>query len=629
MTADIANLAKDARQRMAWRVGVSGHRELNSIHLANLRQSVDRVFADLDAALKLAHKIDGADAVFTSDQPLVTVVSPLAIGADQLVADVAVSRRLRLIAPLPFPEADYRLDFPEAKEKEPFDRLLQYARRDGKVVELDGAYEPKTTRNDGYMAVGEFVVRNCDLLIAIWNGDEAAGHGGTGDVVPYARNCGVPVVHIWSEKPAEIRILDAAGEPAPYTRDALAALIGKQLLPEPSPPHLADPKKKAEEHEKRKKRQIASARRYFTGEPLSVSDTPLDFMYGGPFKPNMRASLVALSKIFPFFVGLAEKIGEKESSTFPAPPCGTGEPCTRHLFAHHHRADALASFYAKLHRSAFLLVYALGATALSFAVAALFLLHVPVPGLGIGAEYVFTGLEFVILLTILALVRMDNRFGWRDRWLEYRLLAELLREADLLAQVGRPMPMNRIDEMAEDLPGRAWVRNAYCAIVRASGFVSLKFDAAFLGKLRDYAADVRLADQIKYHKAAVSRNEAVAGTLRSVGEVAFGLTMLAATLKLTWHAVADMFALGLMAGVLPAFAYACFGIRNQAEFEIVSRRSERMIVKLERHSERLRALQGARLTSVALGREILKAAAVMRHDAADWASIFEVKETET
>jgi hypothetical protein len=56
--------------------------------------------------------------------------------------------------------------------------------------------------------------------------------------------------------------------------------------------------------------------------------------------------------------------------------------------------------------------------------------------------------------------------------------------------------------MAEDLPGRAWVRNAYCAIVRASGFVSLKFDVTFLGKLRDYAASVRLADQVKYHKQA-------------------------------------------------------------------------------------------------------------------------------
>jgi hypothetical protein len=54
MTADIANLAKDARQRMTWRVGVSGHRELNGNHLANLHQSIERVFADLDAALKLA-----------------------------------------------------------------------------------------------------------------------------------------------------------------------------------------------------------------------------------------------------------------------------------------------------------------------------------------------------------------------------------------------------------------------------------------------------------------------------------------------------------------------------------------------------------------------------------------------
>ena len=266
-----------------------------------------------------------------------------------------------------------------------------------------------------------------------------------------------------------------------------------------------------------------------------------------------------------------------------------------------------------------MMVYALGAVALSCAVAALYFHDL---------VYVFTGLELAVLLSLAALVFADNELRWRDRWLEYRLLAEMLREADLLAQIGRPMPIARVSELAQDLPGRAWVAVAYCAIVRRAGVVSRTFDAPFLSRLRDYAAGTRLEDQIVYHRKTAKRAESIALALRMVALVAFVGTVLAAALKLGWHE-SQYYAVGLLAGVLPAFAYACFGIRNQAEFEIVSRRSERIVSKLKRHQKNIRTLQGEKLTSETLGLEILQAAAVMRHDAADWGSIFEVKETDT
>lgn len=624
---ELQRMAADARPRLAWRIGVSGHRTLDERHLKGIREAVARVLADVGAALKTVQGVDHAATVFSSEVPMLTVLSALAVGADRMLAEAAVNGQLRLVAPLPFAARDYRRDFPQSTEQ--FERYLRYAQGHGGVVELDGDYASEATRNRAYMAVGEFTVRNCDLLLAIWNGDDARGLGGTGDVVAYARDRGVPVVHIQSDKPADIRILGATGEAAtPYSRDAIAALVRAQVLPDPPMPRIADPVRRQKEFDRRKKRQIEDSKQYFTGERLSYADRPLDFLYSGPFAPRTSLSPSILSWLFPSFVRL---FGHGAAVSVPVkrdPPYGKADPCARHLFAHHHRADVLASFYANLHRSAFLLVYVLGAAALSCAVAALFTMGHKVPWIGWKAEYFFTGLELVILIALGALVRTDNWLRWRDRWLEYRLLAELLREADLLAQIGRPMPIATIDELAEDLPGRAWVRTAYCAIVRAAGFASLTFDKALLEDLRDYAADTRLADQIAYHERAMSRNEDVAHVLRLVGEVAFGLTVVAAIVKLSWHSVADLFALGLLAGILPALAYASFGIRNQAEFEIVGRRSERMIIKLERHSHRLKALAGERLTSPALGREMLRASAVMRHDAADWASIFEVKGTE-
>jgi hypothetical protein len=209
------------------------------------------------------------------------------------------------------------------------------------------------------------------------------------------------------------------------------------------------------------------------------------------------------------------------------------------------------------------------------------------------------------------------------------LLAELLRQADLLAQIGRPMPIAKIDELTQDLPGRAWVMIAYSAIVRRAGLVTRSYDKTFLARLRDYTAATRLEDQVAYHRGAEMRNESISKRLRTIAEFVFYGTMAVAITKIVASGFAEPLGFALLAVALPAAAYAFFGIRAQAEFEIVGRRSERMIAKLTRHQQRLRALQGDALTSEALGREILKAAGVMRHDAADWASIFEVKETET
>jgi hypothetical protein len=308
------------------------------------------------------------------------------------------------------------------------------------------------------------------------------------------------------------------------------------------------------------------------------------------------------------------------------PPCGPEDPAALYLFLQHHRADCLALFYSNVHRSAFLLVYVLGALALTFAVAALSVGHECV--LGIDGIHLFTGLELIVLLILGALVAADNSLGWRDRWLDYRLLAELLREADLLAQAGRSMPLAKIDELTQDLPGRAWVTVAYAAIVRRAGIVSYRRDRTYLENLRVYAADTRLQDQIAYHLRTEKKVEAIAHKLRFVGSFAFGATVVVAAAKFFFPEQVSWLPLGFLAGALPALAYACFGIRNQAEFEIVSRRSARMIARLCRHKTRINDLVGPALTGDALGREILSAADEMRHDAADWTSIFEVKETE-
>ena len=52
---------------------------------------------------------------------------------------------------------------------------------------------------EAFLAAGKVVVERCDLILAIWDGQPAAGLGGTADIVRYARQRGVPVQVIWPE----------------------------------------------------------------------------------------------------------------------------------------------------------------------------------------------------------------------------------------------------------------------------------------------------------------------------------------------------------------------------------------------------------------------------------------------
>ena len=83
-----------------------------------------------------------------------------------------------------------------------------------------------------------------------------------------------------------------------------------------------------------------------------------------------------------------------------------------------------------------------------------------------------------------------------------------------------------------------------------------------------------------------------------------------------------------LAGLFPSIAAASFGIRNQAEFDIVINRSGRIHDRLEEQSKHIESLNEIHLTQATLGRAILQATAILRDDTAEWAAIFEVKESD-
>jgi len=129
------------------------------------------------------------------------VLSSLAEGADRIIAAEVLRRPgATLMVPLPLPVDDYRQDFSGEASAAEFDAFLARAQQ---VVQLP----PTPTRADAYAAAGHYVVDQCEILIAMWDGQLAQGRGGTALIVERARERGIPLawVHAANRKPGTVQ----------------------------------------------------------------------------------------------------------------------------------------------------------------------------------------------------------------------------------------------------------------------------------------------------------------------------------------------------------------------------------------------------------------------------------------
>ncbi|MFF0449187.1 hypothetical protein ACFYT4_22730 [Streptomyces sp. NPDC004609] len=152
------------------RIGVTGHRNIPPEAYAHVR-------AGIQTALR-HHR--GALEAFSS----------LAIGADQIFADLALSCGAELTVVIP--SGDYEDGFSAPGELASFRQLRGRATREVRLA------FPHST-DEAYYAAGAYIADHCDRLLAVWDGGPSRGLGGTADIVHYARGLGKPVTVIWRE----------------------------------------------------------------------------------------------------------------------------------------------------------------------------------------------------------------------------------------------------------------------------------------------------------------------------------------------------------------------------------------------------------------------------------------------
>lgn len=154
------NLPVDAKNVV---VGITGHRTFPSAEVSDfVKEQIEFILTKL----RQEHKE-------------ITALSAIAKGADTLFALTALKLGFRLEVVIPFSHYEEDFHTPEALELYRF--LINQASRTHHL-------EFKERSDDAYLSGGKWIVDQCNLLIAVWDGQPASGKGGTGDVIKYAQN---------------------------------------------------------------------------------------------------------------------------------------------------------------------------------------------------------------------------------------------------------------------------------------------------------------------------------------------------------------------------------------------------------------------------------------------------------
>jgi hypothetical protein len=157
-------------------VAVTGHRDLRSQDLDLLRQEVRAIFSGMRRRMP--------------NTPLM-LLTGLAEGADQLVAEVALEQNVLLAAAIPMPVDIYKEQMAEEAQKK-LDSLLALSvlqimiPLEGQTVQ--GLRTSEAARAECYEALARFLSRYGQSLIALWDGKNSQKRGGTSSVVHYVRS---------------------------------------------------------------------------------------------------------------------------------------------------------------------------------------------------------------------------------------------------------------------------------------------------------------------------------------------------------------------------------------------------------------------------------------------------------
>ncbi len=599
------------RPRCAFRVAAVGHRwdQLGREHAHGLRAQIHRVLTSVEQVATQVSADPGLG--FAATAPRLTLYSGLAEGTDRIAAEAA--RQLdnwRLHAVAPFALHYYEQDCGDDRSLTEFRHLWVTA--DARTV-LDGS----AGEFDAYAPLADVLVDFCDLLVVAWNGQRGRGPGGTADCVERARRADVPIVRIDPSHTRTCWLEDLSAPDDGRSRgladlDARihALLVGANAANE---------------------RALAAA--YFA-ERIPTRPLPGAFQrIVGFFQPRSEGDHIWAANRAESDPGKSTREAWAARWTAIRPPF-SDEVLERFAEAHGW-ADQLATVYAARFRQTFTAVFLLA----PIAVVAAYLGAVGVDH-SIVRISIVGAIEVAILVYVSLLVRRGRRDRLRERWLDYRALAERIRHLAVLWPMLRSTPMVRMPplELRHD-PRLNWVGWLLRSVARDAGLAEVECTPAYAAACRDLLCEAEIVPQRAFHQRTLTRATRVQRGLSRLAERFFLAALFFALLHLvigvlapewegenTWHHEVEILLAGLCVG-LPAFAASIHGFLGLGDFAGVAVRSGGIGPRLSQIAERLAQLDPVDVAGV--GKLAVEATTLMETELATWRTVAETRELET
>lgn len=631
-------IARDPRVRPTIRIGAIGHRAISEAVQIQVSTTVSNVLRTIREAAVASLQHPGVREQFAHGLDLV-IVSPLAEGADRIIARAGIGEGYVVGAILPFPLSDYEATFDCKTDSviAEFLRLLGAAELPGGfgILVLDGDAAPEH-RDAAFMACANAVTRWSDILVAIFSEEHWTSHSALS--AREAMEQGVPVVQIDPSRP-DVFVLWIRGV---RTDEREAGMdLGRYIRTLLAPSNLAA----AEETARAPGSALSPGFRAYLDERVRCdlatrcdleSQGPYETGSVGPFWVGWCAGLnrwiegrllALLDAIAPAGAAAA---GAPEASVFGLPFDRPAMAQSADLFLRYQRADTLAGSYSELHRSAQIVIVLLGIATVVFA-----LLNAS----NRVWSSVFAGLEFGCLVLALAFAWIAHRQAWLDRWLNYRLLAEIFRYSRFLLLTGEPAPFVdlRGPYVHENL-NRAWARDHVRHVLRAHRIAvpgrgcAAKIRA--LPLLREYFVSRCIDDQIAYHEATGPARSRFGEALKRLSLFCSIVTILCvgtkfalALARLSGAYIAVPFVMSgvnIAAVVAPAITGAVLALRAYGEHDVVAVRSAGIAANLR--DVRLLVEQAHNLAG--LGEATLRVVRLLLREVDGWIDLFADKHLE-
>ena len=202
------------------RIGVTGHRTLdNEIELKK------QIFKVLNTEIPALFK-SGLFPIRKGNTTELnySVLTPLAEGADRLIAETIIEYNsqssIEIVMPLTL--YDYKKTFKNPDDTrfiKLFNKAISVKQLRNKNLESDTknvkdlvetTIENKINMvlNKAFEDAGRYVVNNCDVLLALWDGKKSRGIGGTYEIIEYAISEKRPIIIISTKPPYKITVMN-------------------------------------------------------------------------------------------------------------------------------------------------------------------------------------------------------------------------------------------------------------------------------------------------------------------------------------------------------------------------------------------------------------------------------------